>query len=102
MGYYTYYELNEESFELEDFEEKFDEITGYKAYSVSENGESIKWYDCEKDMIKLSLLYPKHLFIIKGEGEESGDIWKLYTQNGKQIKHKGEVVFPEFVHSQLK
>lgn len=102
MGYYTDYELNEESFQLEGFEEKFEDITGYNIDCVEEYGESVKWYDCEKDMIELSLLYPEHLFILKCQGEDSSDIWKLYTQNGKQVRHKGEVVFPEFSKSQLK
>jgi len=47
-------------------------------------------------MRKYSKLHPKLTFIIDGEGEESGDIWKAYFQNGKMFKTKAIMTFEEF------
>jgi len=89
MGYYTNYTITADKVLPDDFEDKFVEITDY----YFNDGEfEVKWYDCEDDMIKISKLYPNILFTVKGDGEESGDIWKHYFKYGK--KHIGE---PEFV-----
>lgn len=58
-------------------------------------GESMKWYSHEKDMDALSLLYPNLLFTLSGEGEESGDMWRQYHRNGKNVYVKAKVVFDE-------
>ena len=34
-------------------------------------------------MLKLSLEFPEYVFILDGEGEESGDIWRSFYKNGK-------------------
>lgn len=40
--------------------------------------------------------YKDVLFILDGEGEESGDIWKSYYKNGKTYRVEAEFTFPEF------
>ena len=58
--------------------------------------DSCKWYDHDKQMREISKKYPETIFILEGEGEESGDIWKKYYLNGKCQVAKAEVIIPEF------
>lgn len=118
MGYYTAFKL--EIFEGEqeeidlfqkktvtwspEIEEAYKGHGGYD-YAVDENGECIdqvKWYDYRDDMLKHSKKYPCLVFKLSGEGEDSGDIWCEYFQNGKFIRYvmpKWDP--PEFDVSQL-
>lgn len=73
-------------------------------YSLDENGDceqSSKWHEHEKDLRAFSKKYPKLIFELHGEGEESGDIWKEYYQDGKMQKCKAEIVYPDFDPSKL-
>ncbi len=45
--------------------------------------DSLKWYSWDDDVKNFSKLFPKVLFELRGEGEEAGDIWRAYFQNGK-------------------
>lgn len=45
--------------------------------------EPTKWYDCHEDMVELSKKYPKAVFIMDGEGEEQGDVWRTFFFDGK-------------------
>lgn len=60
-----------------------------------------KWYDHDKDMREISKKYPETIFILEGEGGESGDIWKKYYLNGKCQVAKAEVIIPEFDETKL-
>ncbi len=94
MGYYTRHELtiiSGEDYNI-DYEQEIADTTDY----MSLFNDSIKWYDCDKDMKSYSKKHPNTLFCIDGEGEESGDIWKAYFQNGKMFKTKANLVFEEF------
>ena len=39
--------------------------------------------------------YPLVLFIISGEGEESGDLWKAYIRNGMMQRAQATFAFEE-------
>lgn len=101
MGYYTNYTLSTTSWneDREEIEETLNEISGYNI----EFGwnDSRKWYDHEKHMKELSKIYADITFILDGEGEESGDIWRKYFKNGKMQACKAEIVFPAFDESKL-
>lgn len=94
MGYYTNYtlevhgELDQETVASEDY-----------GITVADliNGEldSMKWYDHDSDMKKLSERYPTVLFVLTGEGEETGDLWKDWYRSGRGIHVDAEIVFPE-------
>ena len=58
--------------------------------------DSLKWYDHEDDLIKLSLLFPDIVFDLYGEGDESGDIWHKYFLNGKVQRCFAKIIFDEF------
>jgi hypothetical protein len=60
-----------------------------------------KWYDWEKDMRKLSKIFPDILFELHGDGEESDDLWKAYFKNGKMQRCHAITVFEEFDERKL-
>jgi hypothetical protein len=103
MGYMTNYVLDVIKGQVvySELADKLEEISGYGFDSQLEMYD-VKWYDHEKDMRKLSQLYPEIVFKLSGEGEESGDIWKMYFKNGKSQFCKAEVTFDEFDESKLK
>lgn len=60
------------------------------------SSETIKWYDCDEDMKKLSLMVPDVVLLLEGNGEEETDIWKSYYLNGKAQFCKAKIVFEDF------
>jgi hypothetical protein len=78
MGYYTNYKLqiiphNEEIYDL------FITDTGYI------EDDSTKWYSWREDCQSLSKQNLGYLFILYGEGESTGDIWKAAFLNGEVV-----------------
>ena len=97
MGYYTSFEIEADKENLlpEDWQEK---ISDYKGF---EFGERVKWYDWQENMKAFSKVYPTVLFTLKGEGEESGDIWIAYFLGGKMQYSKAKIVFEGFDKKKL-
>lgn len=60
-----------------------------------------KWYEHDEDMRKVSKLYKDTIFILKGEGEDPGDIWKKYYLDGKCQEARAIITFDEFDESKL-
>lgn len=60
-----------------------------------------QWRDHEADMRKLSAAAPGFLFILSGEGEEAGDLWKKYFKGGRMQEARARVEFDEFDESKL-
>lgn len=46
--------------------------------------------------------YPQYIFALYGEGEEAGDTWYKYFQNGKFQECRAIITFPEFNPAMLK
>lgn len=66
-------------------------------------GESLKWYEHEEEMVELSKRYPTMVFILDGDGEEQGDIWRKFFLNGKMHEWRQEEVYrPPFDQSILR
>lgn len=108
MGYYTNFKLQVCPALPDDaaFDEQFEAQTGYQFDDTFDSSReaylnSVKWYDHEKDMKKLSKEYPEHLFQLDGEGEEDGDIWRRYFKNGKMQDAEATVVYQPFDESKL-
>lgn len=85
MGYYTHYELEVASEVSEELEKFFNEDTetcdyGEGFWDDLQNGnmEACKWYEHNETMIEVSKKFPETLFVLKGEGESAGDMWKKY------------------------
>lgn len=98
MGYYTNYSLSilEGSNDLiQELRDTCDEAE----YALDEDGDSsnaTKWYDHEKDLKNFSSVHPEAVFKLKGEGEESGDIWVAYFKAGKMQMCKAKITFDEY------
>ena len=102
MGYSTKYTLSFfKGFEDEvEVNENLSSISGYDL-DFFYGEPDCKWYDHEKHMKLLSQIYPETTFLLEGEGEESGDIWRKYFKNGKMQVCKAKIVFPAFDESKL-
>lgn len=84
----------EKSIEVETVVSK---VVGYNPFE-----DATKWYEHENHMRKISLQYPDVIFELKGEGEESGDIWVKYFVNGKMQVCNATIVFEPFDEKKLK
>lgn len=109
MGYYTQYTLNYTPFSEETqarFKEVYfgeDKVCSIR-YAVDENGEtldSVKWYEWEEHMLRISAMLPDLLFTLHGQGEEPGDIWNAYFLGGKIHWAPAQIVLPDFDPSKL-
>jgi hypothetical protein len=67
----------------------------YDNVLVSSGSDSVKWYDHDIDMTKLSEKYPTVKFVLDGEGEEQGDVWKKIFLGGKMKYLLAELVWPD-------
>lgn len=81
---------------IEILREELSKQVGYNPFE-----DSCKWYDHDKDMMAFSKLYPDVVFALKGEGEESGDIWVTYYKNGKRQHCKAIITYDEYDASKL-
>ena len=85
-----------EAFDEEAIVKRLEEISDYGFEdNVSAWYLDGKWYDHEEHMIQLSKEFPYVLFTLKGEGEESGDIWRAKVQNGDYKVQKARIVFDD-------
>lgn len=74
-------------------------------YAIDYDGKStkeVKWYNHENDLKKLSKDFPDLVFVLRGEGEDSADVWKKYFKNGRMQVCVAELVIPPFDESKLK
>lgn len=108
MGYYTNFSLKVieiiEDAEIEVDEVEFPEFNEKNMYDgdlsvqelISGYSDSMKWYDYEEDMIEISKKFPNLIFILDGNGEESGDIWRKFYMNGKTYSWQLIIEKPNF------
>lgn len=92
MGYTTFYELEALPNLPDNFPTMFEEITTYNFGNLS--NDCIKWYDHDEDMCKLSAMYPNHMFILTGDGEDSDDYWQAHYYRGNMSTSIAERVLP--------
>ena len=60
------------------------------------NNQPTKWHESTKNLKTFSKNYPSYLFILSGEGEDTGDLWKTYFINGKHQISQAIITYPEF------
>lgn len=89
MGYNTRYKIaykdlatlgsisRETKEKIQKYYESFDD----EYYGITDC-DICSWYDHDTSMLKVSKEFPEVVFILSGEGEESGDLWKKYYSNG--------------------
>ena len=102
MGYYTDFKIslekgevkNEDEFEF--FQLKLEKESGYQ-FDLSCNVLTLngKWYEHEEHLKTVSEKFPHLTFLVEGEGEENGDIWKATVKDGTFKKVKAKIVFDE-------
>jgi hypothetical protein len=63
--------------------------------------DSCSWYEHDKHMRQVSLANKGAIFILQGEGEDPGDIWKKYYLDGKCQETRAIINFDEFDESKL-
>lgn len=103
MGYYTDFSLRVEGSgaaygRLMDEQDRVtvSESYEFKLGDFLRNGQSdVKWYDYDDDMKSLSKRWPNVLFILDGDGEEQGDVWRAWYRNGKGIKVEPTFLEPD-------
>ncbi len=89
MGYYTRFEFAITPNELQQpIIDTLQDRTGY------DFDDTCKWYDCERDIARISAEYPEAWIEVTGYGEEAGDLWRLYATNGETEHVKCLITFP--------
>ena len=78
-----------------------EEVSGYKLEDFLSGSDQTKWYTHEEDIKKFSKRFPTVLFTLKGEGEESGDMWFKYFKNGKMQVAMARIEFDSFNEGKL-
>jgi len=100
MGYYTNYSI---SFPDDDKDktEKISNALHLDTEYVPGFLGNTKWYDHEKDMIKISKQFPGTLFVLTGEGEEAGDLWRKYFLDGGVQECYAKITYEDFDKNNL-
>lgn len=109
MGYYTRHELTikdqgDETLGALDIIADFINLYEEARYALEPDGscaDSVKWYSADNDLKEFSKRYPSAIFELSGEGEEAGDLWKLYAKNGKAQLCKAVITYPPFDEDKL-
>ena len=92
MGYYTSYSLQIEDAteqQLQDIhaylvnDESFEALDRSVMSNRYGEADTAKWYEHDEDMGLLARQFPQCLFLLSGEGEESGDLWIKYYRGDK-------------------
>lgn len=100
MGYYSNFELDiiagDDPTATPEFLDLFEKVT---SYTFDHQLCDIKWYDSVKDMLTISSHYPRTIFSLTHEGEESGDIGIHYFHNGTYTGGQAQLIYPDFNHS---
>lgn len=110
MGYYTDFKVTVTTSKGERLSSAYNDdalkileeaSNGYKFYNYGEDGvfhlSDAKWYKWEENMETLSAnkSYKDWVFVVDGEGEESGDIWRAIFSNGEGRIQKAKIVFED-------
>lgn len=107
MGYYTQYDFSilesdvlgyvehNRQLELIDLFRKEYPNAAYAFDEYGNSNDSVKWYDCQKDILEFSIKNPSIIFLVSGIGEEKNDDWKLYVQDGHSQISRAETIYPQ-------
>jgi hypothetical protein len=73
----------------------FTRKTGAAVVPVTDD--SYKGYDIVRHLQQIVDAFPGHIFTgyISAEGEEAGDLWRLAVKDGRAVKIKPRIVWPE-------
>lgn len=92
MGYLTDFKLHVRKTDGSiDHLPKIDDLGGYGDWASSSldwpqpgvaHLNEVKWYEHEDDMIALSKDHPELVWVLDGEGEDQGDVWRKFFYRG--------------------
>lgn len=63
---------------------KTDQPVDFDLVEIVSPEQKMKWYSHEEDMMNLTGIFPDLVFVLKGEGEDSGDSWIKIFHDGNQ------------------
>ena len=113
MGYYTYYDIdfsydNDAPMSYDEYR-RLDYALGEALAEINPNyfwdsdcltnqieEESMKWYEYDADMRKLSERFPYLIFTLDGKGEDSEDLWRAHYYKGKSQLCRAKIVYEPF------
>ena len=102
MSYSTHYTLDydtpDDELDIKDFILKSSKyLVDYEVEDLLGGSDlTTSWYEHEEELLELSRGFPATIFILYGEGEEQGDMWKKRFINGGVEIIQATLVFPEF------
>lgn len=96
MGYYTDFDISGNS---EEIAEAIEETSGY--FGWYDRRINAKWYDWQNHCLKVSERFPEEIVVVEGVGEEHGDMWKAYFNNGKMQIANAVITYEPFDKSKL-
>lgn len=101
MGYHTDFKLSQTRVIIDQDEliDTLNELTDYEWEDDLTIGG--KWYDWSEHMVVLSLKYPNTAFMLEGDGEEQGDVWRAFYLAGKSHVVRPQIVWPAMDDSKL-
>ena len=90
MGYLTTYTTNLLSGDEQEYNKVLTAIKDkYGIDFLSDNVQDVKWYNYEKDLIRLTKKYPGLTIELCGDGENSDDNWTARFHDGNVEYEKG-------------
>jgi hypothetical protein len=100
MGYYTDHKISilDGDVDIDDLAQRLEDMTGYHVEVAHKDAvllQEAKWYECEEDMKALSRDNPHIIFLVEGEGEENGDIWRAFVKDGQWSYQKVQYTWPD-------
>lgn len=78
------------------------EEAAYALDSYGDSADACKWYEHVKELKSFSSKYPGWLFTLDINGEETGDVRRVYFLNGKAQEEKARIVLEDFDENKLK
>ena len=103
MAYMTHYNL-ESTISDEETKEQFHKELAKRSPGNGPNpvdltnggGATCSWYEHDRDMRQVSMMFPTEVFVLSGEGEEIYDMWKKRYIAGDVEEIRPTVVWPSF------
>lgn len=69
--------------------------------NVATPDDETRWYEHKRDMLALSKQHPFTIFVLDGEGEEQGDVWRMFFLDGRSHTWKQPVVEPPELSAEI-
>lgn len=102
MGYQTKFSLELQNLQDIEFATIMADLFAHvqdAMYALENDGsayDAVSWYDHVQDMQLFSRRWSHVIFALKGKGEENGDLWHKYFQNGKVQICNAIITFDSF------